>query len=117
MHRSTGSCRSSQTLGLAEYISAMHSALRFSTVEFGHGLTVAVSAGCPSFGGQRTVCSHRATAVVRSSLHRAALIARKPSRRVVSIRQVGALGHQGACVIRRPAQPCVQADGPKAAAA
>jgi hypothetical protein len=109
--------RLTQTLGLAEYISAMQRALRPSTVELGRRLTVAVGAGCPSFGGQRTVGSHRATTVVFSLLRRAAFIGCNPSRCVVSTWQVSALGHQGGCVIRRPAQPCVQADGPKAAAA
>ena len=89
----------------------MHRALRFSTVELGHRITAAVNAGCPSSGGQRPVASSRGTAVVVGSLRRAALIGYTPPRSVVSTRQVGALGHRGARVLPRPAQPAAQADG------
>jgi hypothetical protein len=99
-------------------VRAMQSAEHSPTVEHVNRFTGTVGVGHPSFGGRRTVGSHRCATAVGCSVRRAVLIGRNPSRGVVSARQVGALVRQASARFSpRPAQPCVQADGPKAAAA
>jgi hypothetical protein len=99
-------------------VRAMQSAEPVPTVEHVNRFTVTVGVGRPSFGGRRTVGSHRRATGCCCSLRRAVLVGRNPSRGVVSARQVGALVRQASARSSpRPAQPCVQADGPKAAAA
>jgi hypothetical protein len=99
-------------------VRAMQSAEHLPTVEHVNRFTGTVGSGRPSFGGRRTVGSHRRAAAACRSLRRAVLIGCKPSRGGASTRQVSALVIQATARFSpRPAQPCVQADGPKAAAA
>jgi hypothetical protein len=93
-------------------VCAMQMSEQLQAVEHVNRFTAAVGVGRPSFGGRRTVGSHRRAAVGCCSLRCAARIGRKPSRCVVSTPEVGALGHQAtARLSSRPAQPVAQADG------